>query len=199
MAKPNYQKTLFLLSVANLNQLPSDIGLEVAIIGRSNAGKSSVLNQLTQNKNAARTSKTPGRTQLINLYAIDEQRRIADLPGYGYAKVPLSMKQKWEALIDQYLRNRQSLAGLILVMDSRHPMKDFDRKMLQWANESMLPVHILLNKIDKLSVSQTKSMLKEFGNDLKDYSNELTYQTFSALNGLGLKELREKLDTWFAE
>ena len=111
MSKPNYQNAQFLLSVANLHQLPPDQGVEVGIIGRSNAGKSSVLNQLTQNKHLARVSKTPGRTQHINLFGIDDNRRIADLPGYGYAKVPSQMKAHWKEMLDSYLRTRESLKG----------------------------------------------------------------------------------------
>src|SRR5580698_7416711 len=125
MTKSHYQKAKFLLSVANLHQLPPDEGIEIAIVGRSNAGKSSVLNQLTQNKSLARVSKTPGRTQLINLFGLDASRRMADLPGYGFAKVPQAVKEQWQTLLDNYLRTRDSLRGLLLVMDIRHPLKDF--------------------------------------------------------------------------
>lgn len=197
MTTPNYKKTHFLLSVAHLKQLPPDHGAEIAIIGRSNAGKSSVLNQLTQNKNLARTSKTPGRTQLINLFAIDKDRRIADLPGYGYAKVTVEVKQQWEKLLDEYLRTRACLKGLLMVMDIRHPMREFDQQILNWTNESQLPVHILLNKVDKLSASQAKQTLFKISKDLKIYHNPITVQTFSALKGVGMKELYECLNHWF--
>lgn len=197
MNKLNYQKAVFLLSVANLAQLPPDTGAEVAIVGRSNAGKSSVLNQLTQNKSLARVSKTPGRTQLINLFGLDEKNRLADLPGYGYAKVPPSMKQKWQVLLDSYLRSRECLQGLILVMDIRHPMRDFDRLMLEWSDQCDLPVHILLNKSDKLTQSAASKTLREVKQELQNYSNEITVQTFSAMKGKGVKELREQMDGWF--
>lgn len=198
MNNPNYQKAVFLLSVANLSQLPPDQGIEVAIVGRSNAGKSSVLNQLTQNKGLARVSKTPGRTQLINLFGLDEHRRLADLPGYGYAKVPPSMKQKWQVLLDNYLRSRECLKGLILVMDIRHPLREFDELMLDWASQCELSVHILLNKSDKLTQSAASKTLREVKAALMDYSNPITVQTFSAAKGKGLKELRECMDGWFS-
>lgn len=196
--KPNYQKAEFLLSVANLHQLPIDEGQEVAIVGRSNAGKSSVLNQLTQNKNLARTSKTPGRTQLINMFGLDEHRRMVDLPGYGFAKVPTATKLEWQKLIDGYLRTRNSLCGLILVMDIRHPLKDFDRKFLLWSAQSDLPVHILLNKSDKLSFQEIKRTLRAVSDAITPCTNTVSVQIFSALNGLGLKELKEKLNEWFS-
>jgi GTP-binding protein len=197
MNKLNYQKAVFLLSVADLPQLPPDEGVEVAIVGRSNAGKSSVLNQLTQNKGLARVSKTPGRTQLINLFGLDEDRRLADLPGYGYAKVPPSMKRKWQTLLDNYLRSRECLHGLILVMDIRHPLKEFDHLMLSWTSQCDLPVHILLNKSDKLTQSAASKTLREVKEKLKPYANEVSVQTFSAMKGKGVKELRDKMDGWF--
>ncbi len=198
MNKLNYQKAVFLLSVAELSQLPPDEGVEVAIVGRSNAGKSSVLNQLTQNKGLARVSKTPGRTQLINLFGLDDDHRLADLPGYGYAKVPPSMKQKWQALLDGYLRSRECLHGLILVMDIRHPLREFDHLMLSWTSQCDLPVHILLNKCDKLTQSAASKTLREVKDGLKPYANEISVQTFSAMKGKGVKELRAQMDEWFS-
>lgn len=197
MNKLNYQNAQFLLSVANLSQLPPDQGVEVAIVGRSNAGKSSVLNQLTQNKNLARVSKTPGRTQLINLFALDAANRLADLPGYGYAKVPPSVKKRWQQLLDDYLRSRACLRGLILVMDIRHPLKEFDQQMLAWCAQCDVAVHILLNKSDKLTQSAASKTLKEVKTRLVDYTNSITVQTFSALKGRGVKELRDQLDQWW--
>jgi GTP-binding protein len=198
MTKPNYQNAQFMLSIADLNQLPADQGIEVAVVGRSNAGKSSVLNKLTQNKNLARTSKTPGRTQLINLFALDKNRRLADLPGYGYAKVPLEIKQQWQKLLDAYLRIRKSLSGLVLVMDIRHPLKEFDQNTLTWCNQCHLPVHILLNKADKLTQGAIKKTLQEVNTALTHYSNTVTVQAFSALRGLGLEDFRSQLDKWFS-
>jgi GTP-binding protein len=197
MTKPNYQKAEFLLSVANLDQLPPDLGIEVGIIGRSNAGKSSILNQLTQNKSLARVSKTPGRTQHINLFGLDKQRRIADLPGYGYAKVPPAMKEHWQKVLDEYLRTRECLKGLLLVMDIRHPLKEFDQQLLEWCDQSDIATHILLNKSDKLSgsvVKQTEILVKKH---IETYHNTVTVQAFSAMKGVGIKELRDVLDNWF--
>ncbi len=196
MSKPNYQTAQFILSVASLSQLPPDRGVEVAFVGRSNAGKSSVLNQLTQNKSLARVSKTPGRTQMINLFRLDDERRLADLPGYGYAKVPPEMKKKWQALLDDYLRSRQCLKGLILVMDIRHPLKEFDLHMLSWANQCNLAVHILLNKSDKLTQRVASQTLRDVTTALATYHSAMSVQTFSALKGKGVKELRAQLDIW---
>lgn len=197
MTKPNYQKAEFLLSVANLHQLPSDEGVEVAIVGRSNAGKSSVLNQLTRNKSLARVSKTPGRTQHINLFTLDKKRRIADLPGYGYAKVPPEMKDHWKKVLDKYLRTRECLKGLILVMDIRHPLKEFDQLLLHWCDQSDVAVHILLNKSDKLTYSAIKRTELDVKKHLSSYQNQVTLQIFSALQGKGVDELRSILDSWF--
>lgn len=197
MTKPNYKKAQFLLSVAHLRQLPPDAGAEVAFVGRSNAGKSSVLNQVTQNKSLARVSKTPGRTQHINLFELDKKRRIADLPGYGYAKVPAEMKKTWQELLDSYLRSRACLKGLVLVMDIRHPMKEFDQHMLAWAVESNIPTHILLNKADKLSLNQQKQTLLKIMKILPEFELPVTVQLFSALRGIGTDELKSQLDKWF--
>jgi GTP-binding protein len=197
MTQPQYQNARFLLSVATLEQLPPDKGVEVAFVGRSNAGKSSVLNQLTQNKNLARVSKTPGRTQLINVFPIDAHRRLIDLPGYGYAKVPLAMKKQWQSLLDAYLRSRDCLKGLVLVTDIRHPMKEFDQHMLAWAHQCGLSVHILLNKADKLNASGIKAATRIVQNGVAPFGDAVSLQIFSALKSTGIKELRETLDRWF--
>jgi GTP-binding protein len=195
--KSIYQNAQFLLSVARLNQLPPDQGVEIAIVGRSNSGKSSVLNQLTQNKALARVSKTPGRTQHINLFGLDDTRRMADLPGYGYAKVPPEIKEKWQKTLDAYLRSRECLKGLILVMDIRHPLKEFDIQLLMWCSACMLPVHILLNKCDKLSTSAIKKTEKLVKEKVEVFENTITLQHFSAMKGTGIKELKEILNSWF--
>ncbi|OAI47986.1 GTP-binding protein [Gammaproteobacteria bacterium SCGC AG-212-F23] len=194
----HYNHAAFMLSVANLKQLPADQGIEVAIVGRSNAGKSSILNCLTHNKNLARVSKTPGRTQHINLFALDEHRRLADLPGYGYAKVPDEIKRNWQALLDNYLRSRECLRGLLLVMDIRHPLKDFDQQLLMWCSSCNLPVHILLNKSDKLSKSGIAKTLLDVSDAVNCFQNPVTLQAFSALKNTGIKELREKLNEWYS-
>lgn len=194
---PPYQKTTFLLSVADIKQLPADLGHEVAIVGISNSGKSSVLNRLCGKKNIARVSKTPGRTQLLNFFGVDNERRIADLPGYGYAKVPSAMKTKWQRLISAYLANRQSLRGLILVMDIRHPVKPLDITLLNYCAELNLPVHILLNKTDKLSKNNVINIEKKTKVALTGLYKNVTLQAFSALKGDGLRDLQKQLDAWF--
>lgn len=192
-----YKKASFLLSVADVKQLPPDEGYEVAFVGRSNAGKSSVLNKITQLKSLARVSKTPGRTQHVNLFGLDESRRIADLPGYGFAKVPLAAKLKWQKTVDEYMRSRKCLKGLILVMDIRHPMRDSDWQLLEYAAEHSLPVHILLNKSDKLSKGAAAKIFHEVRTALTELNNSVTLQCFSALKGLGVQELQARLDSWY--
>ena len=192
-----YQKAYFLLSAANVKQLPRDEGIEVAIVGRSNVGKSSVLNRLTNQKNLARVSKTPGRTQLLNVFMLDESHRLIDLPGYGYAKVPIAMKKGWQALIETYLKTRKSLKGVILVVDIRHPFKELDMKFLDYCHPIGIPLHILLNKADQLSrseIAKTKQKIKVI---LTSYSDSVSVECFSALKGVGVRELEAKLNQWF--
>ncbi len=193
----HYQKAYFLLSAAEISQLPPDEGIEVAIVGRSNAGKSSVLNRITCNKGLARVSKTPGRTQLVNVFMLDDERRLIDLPGYGYAKVPLAAKLKWQKTVDEYINTRASLKGLILVMDIRHPLKELDVSMLDYCEYRQLPVHILLNKADKLSKSEAMKTFLQVKTALTKYTNSVTLQCFSALKITGLKELLVLLDQWY--
>lgn len=192
-----YQSATFLLSAARLAQLPVDQGVEVAFAGRSNAGKSSVLNVICQQKSIARTSKTPGRTQHINVFELDDDRRLIDLPGYGYAKVPEKMKRDWQSTMDRYLQTRQSLSGIILVMDIRHPLKEFDRMMVEWAFECQLPTHILLNKADKLKRGAAKNTLLTVQRELEDYQPLVSVQLFSALKRQGDEACFSVLDNWF--
>jgi GTP-binding protein len=194
----NYRVAEFLTSAAKLADCPADSGLEVAFAGRSNAGKSSAINTLTENKKLARTSKTPGRTQLINFFSLSEQQRLVDLPGYGYAKVSLAVKEKWQRHLEQYLRERQSLFGLVLLMDSRHPLQDFDRLMLDWATSSDMAVHILLTKADKLKKGPAQSTLLKVRKEVCSESNKVSVQLFSALKRQGLDQLRATLDNWLA-
>ena len=186
----------FLVSAANPKQYPEETFNEVAFAGRSNSGKSSVLNCLTGNKRLARTSKTPGRTQLINFFDTPINGRLVDLPGYGYAKASQKQKAIWRANNESYLSQRDTLTGLILVMDVRHPFQPFDVQMLDWAMESDFPMHILLNKCDKLKQGARQSTLRKAqanisGNALLDI------QLFSAKSGLGLDQLRERIVSWF--
>ena len=146
----DYKSVSFLTSAPSIKQCPADTGREIAFAGRSNAGKSSAINTLTRTKGLARTSKTPCRTQLINFFELGADRRLVDLPGYGYAKVPIAMKREWDKHLAEYLQMRQSIAGLVLLMDIRHPLQEFDQQMLNWAAQAGLPVHILLTKADKL-------------------------------------------------
>jgi GTP-binding protein len=193
----HYKKACFLLSVAEMHQLPPDQGTEVAMVGRSNAGKSSVLNRITQTKGLARVSKTPGRTQLINVFTVDESRRLIDLPGYGFAKVPLAAKLKWQKTVDQYIDTRESLKGLVLIMDIRHPLKDLDIQLLAYCDTRGLPVHLVLNKADKLSRGAAVSTMTAVKAALVDYRNPITFQTFSALKGTGIEQLHSLLDKWY--
>ncbi|MFT6253842.1 MAG: GTP-binding protein [Granulosicoccus sp.] len=202
MSRSNvYQSAVFLQSASKLSQCPTSITAEVAFAGRSNAGKSSAINALTDNKKLARTSKTPGRTQLINYFSIDEKRSLVDLPGYGYAKVPLAMKREWQKHLSEYLQKRKVLCGLILVMDIRHPMQDFDTMMLNWAVEGDMPVHILLTKADKFKKGPAKSTMLAVEKHLRESKVDdlVSVQMFSALKNEGIKELVSVLDGWLSD
>lgn len=191
-----FRQADFLTSANQLNQLPPDEGMEVAFAGRSNAGKSSALNALTDQRSLARTSKTPGRTQLINFFILDEKRRLVDLPGYGYAKVPEAVKRHWQQVLADYLRIRHCLRGLVLLMDIRHPFKEFDRQMLDWCNHQQMPVHILLTKADKLKRGPAGNTLQQVRKTLKAEYPLATVQLFSSLNKQGVEQAREKLASW---
>jgi GTP-binding protein len=200
MSKPDsltYTNTHFEMSAARLSQCPTDIAREVAFAGRSNAGKSSALNCLTGNKKLARTSKTPGRTQLINFFRIaDTPLALVDLPGYGYAKVPVAKKNEWQKELGFYLDKRESLVGLVLLMDIRHPLKEFDVAMLDWATSANMPVHVLLTKADKLKRGPAQAALLQVKKALKSYNTPMTAQTFSSQSGDGLKLLQQTLNGW---
>ncbi len=190
------QQARFLISAARVEQCPADEGLEVAFAGRSNAGKSSALNTLTH-ANLARTSKTPGRTQLLNFFSLDEQRRLVDLPGYGYAKVPIPLKLHWQQHLEAYLSSRQSLAGLVLMMDIRHPLTEFDRMMLNWSKASGMPLHILLTKADKLAFGAAKNALLKVRQEIqRGWGPEVSLQLFSAPKRQGIEEAQQVLAKW---
>ena len=191
-----YQQAHFLQSATTPDTLPPELGFEVAFAGRSNSGKSSTLNRLCQQKSLARTSKTPGRTQLINFFSLPEGKFLVDLPGYGYAKVPEKVKLKWQKFIESYLTQRFTLRGLVIVMDIRRPMLEHDLNMLAWADARNLAVHIVLNKSDKLKHGQAKTSFLKTQQQLKNYNNAITVQIFSALKGVGLEELWSQLDSW---
>jgi GTP-binding protein len=187
-----FKQTTFLLSVAEVKQLPPDYGNEVAFVGYSNAGKSSAINTITGIKNLARTSKTPGRTQLINFFKLDDNTRLVDLPGYGYAKAAKTTSHRWQELINSYLENRRCLRGIVLIMDIRHPLKELDNYIIQWAIDYHLPVHILLTKVDKLTRNEAAKTLHKVEKHIE--SNTLvSIQTFSSLNHIGLDSARNKI------
>ncbi len=192
-----YRSAHYTVSATQLSQLPPDSGFEVAFAGRSNAGKSSAINTITGIKALARISKTPGRTQMINFFHLDDERAMVDLPGYGYAKVPEKMKLKWQATLSKYLETRQSLRGLMLMMDIRHPLKNFDLQMLDWAKQAELPIHILLTKSDKLGRGAGGNALQQVRKELKDAGLEASVQLFSSLNHQGRDEAIQVLDNWF--
>lgn len=199
MSDIRYESAQFLISAAKLSQCPPETGYEVAFAGRSNAGKSSAINTLTHNKKLARTSKTPGRTQLINFFELGNGRFIVDLPGYGYAKVPAHMKIQWQKHMEEYLSERQSLRGLVLMMDCRHPLQNFDIMMLEWARESDMPLHILMTKSDKLKKGPASKQLMMVKKELVQYGENVTVQLFSSLKRDGLTLLKNTLNTWLAE
>ena len=196
-AKRWLHQTQFMLSAPTFKLCPADTGLEVAFAGRSNAGKSSCINAITQQRQLARTSKTPGRTQMINFFHMgDLEQRLVDLPGYGYAAVPEAMKKEWQHELEKYLISRKSLAGLVLLTDIRHPLKFFDEQMLHWAKDGELPVHVLLTKADKLKYGAAKNTLQQTRNQLNKLKLPFTIQLFSAQDKIGIDELSSHLATW---
>jgi len=192
-----YFQASFITSAAKLSQSPEDTGYEIAFAGRSNAGKSSAINTLCQQTALARTSRTPGRTQLLNFFRVDDQRRLVDLPGYGYAAVAQDIKADWQGALADYLEKRECLRGVILMMDSRHPLKNYDIQMLEWANHIEIPVHVLLTKVDKLNRKEQAISLERVDAALKEFSLEFSVQLFSSLKRWGVDEAHEKLDQWF--
>lgn len=183
-------------SAQTLSQCPPDGGREIAFAGRSNAGKSSAINRLCSQKSLARTSKTPGRTQLLNFFAIDDSRRIVDLPGYGYAKVDRSTRNAWQLEIDGYLSGRECLKGLVLLMDVRHPLKDFDQMIIEWAAKAGMPLHLLLTKADKLSYGVAKNTLLKTAKQLADHPAPLSLQLFSSPASTGCDQAWDKIGEW---
>lgn len=190
-----YTEATFLKSAAKVNQLPEDTGAEVAFAGRSNAGKSSAINCLTGIKQLARTSKTPGRTRLMNCFVLkDEAHRLIDLPGYGYAKVSRAMQREWQEHLAHYFEVRKSLKGLVVLMDIRHPLTPLDQSMVDWALARSLPVHVLLTKADKISRSQGQSTLFKVQKHYAAFEHLFSVQTFSSLKRQGLDGLHQVLD-----
>jgi GTP-binding protein len=193
MADHPYRRAKFLLSARAAAHFPADTGREIAFAGRSNVGKSSVINTITDQKGLARTSKTPGRTQLINFFSINDDTRLVDLPGYGYARVPQAMRDEWVTLINGYLRRRRSLAGLVMIIDVRRELSAADSTMLDWCAAGGIPAHLLINKADKLPPGRRRETLRGLQRRLQD---QATVQLYSTLDKTGADELRAVLDGW---
>ena len=200
-----FRQATFITGATSLSQMPADTGREVAFAGRSNAGKSSAINTITGIHSLARTSKTPGRTQQINFFSLnDEGLRLVDLPGYGYARAPEAVRDRWLRLIGQYLRTRHALTGLVLVMDCRHPLKAFDQQLLQWCLEARLPVHILLSKSDKLSRGTAQACIHQVRKQIDtwltagrdDTGAGISLQLFSALKKQGIDDACHRIEKW---
>lgn len=196
---PIYHRATFIKSAPSLENTPPDLGREVAFAGRSNAGKSSAINALTRQNFLARISKTPGRTQMLNFFEFSEHQRFVDLPGYGYAKVPEKIKLQWHRLMENYLGKRQSLCGIVLVMDVRHPLTDFDWQMIEWTQHSEVPLHILLTKSDKLTFGAAKNTLFQVQKALEGATITVTLQLFSSLKKTGIDEIHTALDQFFSD
>jgi len=200
---PLLQKAKFLTSANHINELPEDDGLEIAFAGRSNAGKSSAINSLSRQNRLAYVSKQPGRTQLVNFFEIEERKYLVDLPGYGYAKVPESMRKHWQKTLPTYLQQRQSLVGLVIVMDIRNPLTSLDINMLDWFAPRQKPIHVLLTKCDKLSKDKQNKTLFSVQKELENqwsafYQTPCTVQLFSSLKKIGLEEADGVLETWLS-
>lgn len=195
---PLYHQAKFINSSPNLKSTPPDLGLEIAFAGRSNAGKSSAINTLTRQTGLARISKTPGRTQALNFFEIAEGQRFVDLPGYGYAKVPVAIKKQWHELMETYLTKRKSLCGMILVMDVRHPLTEFDWQMIEWCQHTKLPLHIILTKSDKLNFGAAKNTMLQVQKALSELEMPLTLQLFSSLKKTGVDEIHAALNQLFS-
>ena len=191
------EKARYLASAHIPRQLPPDGGFEVAFAGRSNAGKSSALNALTRQNALARVSKTPGRTQQLVYFEVAPERYLVDLPGYGYAKVPLEMKAHWEKFLDGWFQTREALRGLVVVMDIRHPLKDYDRQMIGYAVSRGLPAHALLTKADKLGRGQQGNALLAVKKELVSlFGDTVSVQTFSGESKQGVDEARAVVNGW---
>ena len=193
---PIFQKAVFHTTVAKLTDLPGDSQREVAFAGRSNAGKSSAINTLANHTRLAFVSKTPGRTQHLNYFTLDAGKYFVDLPGYGFAKAPEEIRSQWEGLLAPYLRYREPLVGLVLIMDSRHPLTDLDLQMLAWFAQTGKPIHILLSKADKLTRQEQARALGDVQAELTRISDNCTLQLFSSLKKTGVAEAEAVLGGW---
>ena len=193
----DFRRTTFVTSAPDISKLPNDVGAEIAIIGRSNSGKSSSINAICDQKTLAKTSRTPGRTRLINLFKVNEGKYLVDLPGYGYAQVPEQMKRQWQKAMTDYLQQRKCLCGLVVTMDIRTPLRDHDRMIIDWSIAANLPCLILLTKADKFGVNKRKEMVGEVKTQLSEFGGNFTIIPFSALRKIGIDETRNVLKNWF--
>lgn len=193
----DFRRTTFVTSAPDISKLPNDVGAEIAIIGRSNSGKSSSINAICDQKTLAKTSRTPGRTRLINLFKVNEGIYLVDLPGYGYAQVPEQMKRQWQKAMTDYLQQRKCLCGLVVTMDIRTPLRDHDRMIIDWSIAANLPCLILLTKADKFGVNKRKEMVGEVKTQLSEFGGNFTIIAFSALSKIGIDETRNVLKNWF--
>lgn len=193
----DFRKTHFRLSSPDIHRLPDDTGMEVAFAGRSNSGKSSSLNSICDNGGLAKTSRTPGRTRLINLFEVQKGFTLVDLPGYGYAKVPETMKREWQRSMSDYLQKREALRGIVVTMDIRHPLKDHDRLILDWSLAANLPALILLTKCDKLGPNKRREAVSEVKLQLSEFGGNFTIIPFSSLKKTGVLETRQVLSMWY--
>jgi GTP-binding protein len=194
-----FSQAAFYTTVNQLRDLPQHVGSEVAFVGRSNAGKSSAINTLANHVRLAYTSKTPGRTQHLNYFSLGNNNFLVDLPGYGFAKVPTESKRHWEVLLSEYLQTREELCGLVMIMDSRHPLTELDGNMLGWFAPTGKPVHILLTKSDKLSRQQATRTLNRVKSYLDEHFPQCTVQLFSSLKKLGKEEAEGVIADWFSK
>jgi GTP-binding protein len=193
-----FQEAQFFISADKLTDLPPPSGIEIAFAGRSNSGKSSAINTLANRNRLAFVSKTPGRTQLINFFSLGNDRYLVDLPGYGYAKVPEAMRVHWQSVLSRYLMERESLYGLVLIMDARHPLTPLDHQMLNWFIPTCKPVHVLLTKADKLSKQQATATLRTVRAELERTYPNCTVQLFSSLKRIGLDEAEAMIGKWLS-
>lgn len=193
---PIFRNARFEISIAKTSGLPPPNGAEIAFAGRSNAGKSSAINTLAGHVRLAYVSKTPGRTQLINFFRLNSGAVLVDLPGYGYAKVPPEIRKQWQGLLERYLSKRENLIGLVLIMDSRHPLTPLDQQMLGWFVPSGRPVHILLTKSDKLSKNQAAASLALVRRELSHLAGQVSVQLFSSLHKTGVDEVEHVVAGW---
>jgi GTP-binding protein len=191
-----FRHAVFEISVAKPQDLPAATGPEIAFAGRSNAGKSSAINTLVGHTRLAFVSKTPGRTQLINLFRLRNGAALVDLPGYGYADVPEAVRKQWQGLLEHYLTRRQALAGLVMIMDARRPLLDLDRQMINWFGPTGKPIHCLLTKADKLTRQEQAKILREVRAEVADAGSPITVQLFSSLKKTGMEEAEKIIGAW---